>query len=92
MGRLIDALLRGRAQPSSRHEAAAAVGDIRAFVHAWRPAAGAAQDASGSAERTLPGKEPTAEDLFRLAQVFLFYRGLLDLIESVTQKVAHFWV
>lgn len=37
MARLVDSLLRGRAQPSARNEAAAAVSDVRAFVRAWRP-------------------------------------------------------
>ena len=37
MTRLVDSLLRGRAQPSVRNEAAAAVSNVRAFVHAWRP-------------------------------------------------------
>jgi len=40
MSRLVDSLLRGRAQPSARSEAAAAVSDVRAFVRAWRPAVG----------------------------------------------------
>ncbi|CAM9364746.1 unnamed protein product [Sphacelaria rigidula] len=37
MARLVDSLLRGRAQPSARLEAAAALSDIRSFVRAWRP-------------------------------------------------------
>lgn len=40
MARLVDSLLRGRAQPSARNEAAAAVSDVRVFVRAWRPAVG----------------------------------------------------
>lgn len=37
MVKLVDSIMRGRANPSSRNEAAAAVSDIRTFVRAWRP-------------------------------------------------------
>lgn len=50
MARLVDSLLRGRAQPSARNEAAAAVSDVRAFVRAWRPtpSSGTSEAAAGT--------------------------------------------
>lgn len=44
--KLVDNLLRGRAQPSARHEAAAATSDVRSFVRAWRPTSNTASVAS----------------------------------------------
>lgn len=49
LSRLVDSLLRGRAQLSARHEASAAVSDIRAFVRAWRPAAAVESNNVGGA-------------------------------------------
>lgn len=78
LARLVDSLLRGRAQPSIRHEAAAAVSHVRAFVHAWRPNAArtAARGMSviavlGEAADIVEKKcaPPAADALLKLAQV-----------------------
>ncbi|CAN0136246.1 unnamed protein product, partial [Ectocarpus sp. 6 AP-2014] len=82
MARLVDSLLRGRAQASARHEAATAVSDIRTFVHAWRPDAPASKDEQDSTEPEGRGRtrsngsggsdpsmnRPSADTLLKLAQ------------------------
>lgn len=80
MARLVNSLLRGRAQPSARHEAAAALSDVRAFVRACRPApqgqAGGTETARHGEERTsggdggnTPRPAPPGGTLLKLAQV-----------------------
>ncbi|CAM9143853.1 unnamed protein product, partial [Ectocarpus fasciculatus] len=82
MARLVDSLLRGRAQAPARDEAATAVSDIRAFVQAWRPdppASNDDQDSSDPARRGRTGNHgssgsdsslnrPSADNLLKLAQ------------------------
>lgn len=59
MARLVDSLLRGRAQPSARNTAAAAVSDVRAFVRAWRPtpSSPSSSKVAASAARTSRGPD-----------------------------------
>lgn len=61
MVKLVDKLLRGRAQPSARHEAAAAVSDVRSFVRAWRPTSGTASAAT--ATKTAADSSMSEEDI-----------------------------
>lgn len=61
MVKLVDKLLRGRAQPSARHEAAAAVSDVRSFVRAWRPTSGTASAAT--ATKTAADNSMSEEDI-----------------------------
>lgn len=78
MAKIVDSLLRGRAQPSARHEAAAAVSDVRAFVRAWRTKTNGAATKTAvprdeGRDRDARGKEsakrPPADVLLKLAQV-----------------------
>lgn len=80
MARLVDSFLRGRARPSARKEAAAAVSDIRAFIRVWRPTSCGASDAttssrmSGATGSSPPHDDtgslkPSADALLKLAQV-----------------------
>ena len=70
-------MLRGRSTPFARHEAAAAMSDVRAFVRAWRPAASEKRMAGGqdlSEEMEGGGvqiapKKPSPDALLKLAQV-----------------------
>lgn len=50
--KLVDSIMRGRAQPSSRNEAAAAVSDIRTFVRVWRPVPTGLQEAAQTSDRS----------------------------------------
>ena len=56
MARLVDSLLRGRAQPSARSEAAAAVSDVRLFVRAWRPTDPKTSEAEAAARASRRGR------------------------------------
>lgn len=84
MARLVDSFLRGRAGPSARTEAAAAVSDVRAFVRVWRPTGSGTSEATGgsqthndeggidSSSRSSSGamlNKPSADVLLKLAQV-----------------------
>lgn len=73
--RLVDSLLRGRAQASAHHEASAAVSDVRTFVRAWRPSAAGAEakpaprDEENASERGRGDQRPSPDVLLKLAQV-----------------------
>ncbi|CAM9131369.1 unnamed protein product, partial [Laminaria digitata] len=77
MSRLVDGLLRGRSPPSARHEAAAAMSEVRAFVRAWRPTTsdrrtgGQGQESEDMMEdggRQVAPKKPSSDALLKLAQ------------------------
>lgn len=79
MARLVDHLLRGRVQPSAKHEAAAALSCVRAFVRACRPTPqkeGGTETAQHRKERrsddasgNAPRPSPPGGTLLKLAQV-----------------------
>lgn len=75
MSRLVDGLLRGRSPPFARHEAAAAMSEVRAFVRAWRPTTTdrtvGAQESEGTEDggRQIATKRPSSDALLKLAQV-----------------------
>lgn len=78
MSRLVDGLLRGRSPPFARHEAAAAMSEVRAFVRAWRPTTsdrrtgGQGQESEDMMEdggRQIAPKKPSSDALLKLAQV-----------------------
>lgn len=75
MSRLVDGLLRGRSPPFARHEAAAAMSEVRAFVRAWRPTTSDRRTCGQDSEdmedrgRQLEAKRPSSDALLKLAQV-----------------------
>lgn len=73
MARLVDSFLRGRARPSARNEAAAAVSDVRAFVRVWRPTSSATSSAAEPSQvhNDEGNTKPSADVLLKLAQVYM---------------------
>ena len=75
MSRLVDGLLRGRSPPFARHEAAAAMSEVRAFVRAWRPTTTDRRVGAQESEGTEDGgcqiapNRPSSDALLKLAQV-----------------------
>lgn len=66
MARLVDSLLRGRCSPSARHEAAAAMSEIRSFVRRWRRG-----ETGAPMKESQTSGSPSPGHLLKLAQVQL---------------------
>lgn len=67
MARLVDSLLRGRCSPSARHEAAAAMSEIRSFVRKWRRG-----ETGAPVKESQTSGSPSPGLLLKLAQVQLW--------------------
>lgn len=87
MSRLVDGLLRGRSPPFARHEAAAAMSEVRAFVRAWRPTTCDRRTGAQESEDMEDGgrqdvqKKPSSDALLKLAQVRHAVLGTVHVLE-----------